>query len=62
MHLYQPTYNLLKDRIVLITGASRGIGRAVAKAYATHGATVILAARDVTALSTRLCKARYLSN
>lgn len=37
----------LKDRIILITGASRGIGRAVAKACAAQGATVILLARNV---------------
>lgn len=32
----------LKDRIALITGASRGIGAASAKALAYHGATVII--------------------
>lgn len=34
-----------KDRIALITGASRGIGRAVALAYAREGAHVLLLAR-----------------
>ena len=33
---------LLKDRIILVTGAGRGIGAAAARAYAAHGATVLL--------------------
>jgi 3-oxoacyl-[acyl-carrier protein] reductase len=32
----------LKDRVALITGASRGIGAASAKALAHHGATVVI--------------------
>ena len=41
---------VLKDRVALITGASRGIGEAVAKAYASAGAHVILTARNTKAL------------
>lgn len=33
---------MLKDKIVLVTGASRGIGRAVAMKLAANGATVII--------------------
>ena len=32
----------LKDKVALITGASRGIGAASAKAIANHGATVVI--------------------
>ena len=38
----------LEGKVSLVTGASRGIGLGVAKALAAAGATVMLAARDVT--------------
>src|SRR3989338_7708228 len=44
------TTPLLKNRIALITGASRGIGAAVAKRFAQEGAHVLLAARTIGAL------------
>jgi len=47
---YSPPPNLLQNRIVLITGASDGIGKAVALAAAAHGATVILHGRNVRKL------------
>jgi NAD(P)-dependent dehydrogenase (short-subunit alcohol dehydrogenase family) len=47
---YAAPADLLRDRIILITGASDGIGRAVAKAAAAHGAQVILHGRNVKRL------------
>ncbi|MER9140471.1 SDR family oxidoreductase [Mesorhizobium sp. M0830] len=40
----------LKGRVALVTGASRGLGFAMAKALAENGATVIVNARDMDTL------------
>lgn len=42
MHDYQAPSDLLANRTIVVTGAGSGIGRAAAKAYAAHGATVVL--------------------
>lgn len=45
MH-YQPQKNLLQQRIILVTGASDGIGREAALTYARYGANLILLGRN----------------
>jgi len=40
----------LDKRVALVTGASRGLGLAMAKALAEHGATVLINGRDSAAL------------
>jgi len=50
MHNYKPAPDLLKDRVILVTGAGDGIGAAAAKACAAHGATVVLLGRSARKL------------
>lgn len=40
----------LQNRVAIITGGSRGIGRAIAQRFAANGATVVIAARDAVRL------------
>ncbi|QNI02051.1 SDR family NAD(P)-dependent oxidoreductase [Halomonas sp. SH5A2] len=37
--------NTLKNKVIIVTGASAGIGRETARLFAKEGASVVLAAR-----------------
>jgi len=50
MNDYQAPADLLKDRVILVTGAGDGIGKAAALAYAAHGATVVLLGKTISKL------------
>ncbi len=47
---YRVSSNALKNKTILVTGASDGIGKQAALHYAQHGATVILLGRNVAKL------------
>src|SRR2546422_5511491 len=47
---YTTLFRSLHDKIAVITGGGRGIGRAIALAYAKEGANLVLASRSQEAL------------
>ena len=51
---FTPSADLLKGKVILVTGATGGFGKAISLAYARHGANVILLAKNL-----RLVEALY---
>jgi len=49
---YAPPPDRLAGRVLLVTGAARGLGRAVARSLAAHGAGVVLLDKDRAGLET----------
>jgi len=52
MQDYSQASELLKQRIILVTGAGDGIGATAARTFAQHGATVVLLGRTIRKLET----------
>lgn len=50
----------LKDKVAVITGPAKGMGRAVTLAFAEHGARLVLAGRDTAAIEPVAAEARTL--
>jgi NAD(P)-dependent dehydrogenase (short-subunit alcohol dehydrogenase family) len=53
---YRPAPGLLRERVILVAGGSRGLGLACAEAFATLGARVVITGRDPDRLE-RACAA-----
>lgn len=54
----KPPFKHLQDQVIVVTGASSGIGLATAEAAAEHGAAVVLAARSEADLAGAVARIR----
>jgi 3-oxoacyl-[acyl-carrier protein] reductase len=50
----------LKNKVIVITGPAKGMGRAITLAFAAEGATLVLAGRDTAAIEPVATEARAL--
>ena len=57
-HTHTVPLGLLAGKVILVTGASRGIGAAAARLFAEEGASVVLAARGTDALNSIVSEIR----
>ena len=48
------TEKKLQDKVIVISGGTKGVGRAAAEAFAAHGARVVIGGRDETAANALL--------